>query len=166
VLSALFTALALVLPFLTGQLPQLGNMLCPMHIPVLLCGFICGPIYGTAVGALCPILRFLLFSMPPIYPTGVAMAFELAAYGLFSGFLHRIFPRKYAFIYPALILSMLAGRAVWGVTYTLIAGMGALDFGFAAFITAAFVNAFPGIILQIVAIPPCVALIERYLKLQ
>lgn len=39
VLAAMFLALALVLPFITGQLPQIGNALCPMHFPVLLCGF-------------------------------------------------------------------------------------------------------------------------------
>ena len=40
--SALYLAIALVLPFLTGQIPQIGSMLCPMHIPALLCGFVCG----------------------------------------------------------------------------------------------------------------------------
>ena len=84
VLAALFLALAMVLPLLTGQIPQIGQALCPMHIPVLLCGFFCGPWYGLAVGAIAPLLRFLLFGMPPIMPTGVAMCFELAVYGLLA----------------------------------------------------------------------------------
>ena len=77
VFAALLLALAMVLPFLTGQIPQIGQALCPMHIPVLLCGFVCGPIYAMAVGFIAPLLRFALFGMPPIFPTGVSMAFEL-----------------------------------------------------------------------------------------
>ena len=80
-LSALFLALGLVLPLITGQIPQIGKMLLPMHIPVLLCGMVCGWPYGLAVGAVMPLLRGLLFGMPVLYPTGIGMAFELAAYG-------------------------------------------------------------------------------------
>src|SRR5690625_4487680 len=87
VLAAMFLALALVLPFLTGQIPQIGSALGPMHIPVLLSGFFCGPWYGLIVGFIAPLLRFMLFGMPPIMPTGVAMAFELATYGLVTGLL-------------------------------------------------------------------------------
>ena len=82
--SALYLAIALVLPFLTGQIPEIGSMLCPMHIPALLCGFVCGWPWGLAVGFVSPLLRSLLFGMPTAY-TAVAMAFELAAYGAVSG---------------------------------------------------------------------------------
>ena len=87
VLSALFLALALVLPFLTGQIPQIGNMLLPMHLPVLLCGLICGWQYGGVVGFAAPLLRSALFGMPPMI-TAIAMAFELAAYGIIVGALY------------------------------------------------------------------------------
>ena len=69
VLSAFFLALGLVLPFLTGQIPEIGNMISPMHFPVMLCGFICGGPYGALVGLILPPLRFLLFQMPPLFPT-------------------------------------------------------------------------------------------------
>ena len=68
VLAALFLALGLVLPFLTGQIPEIGSMLCPMHIPVLLCGFFCGWPWGLAVGLITPVLRSFLFGMPPMFP--------------------------------------------------------------------------------------------------
>ena len=87
ILAAMFLALAMVLPILTGQLQQTGNALCPMHILVLLCGFFCGPWYALAVGAIAPLLRFLLFGMPPLMPIGIAMCFELATYGFVSGLL-------------------------------------------------------------------------------
>ena len=73
--ASLLMALGLLLPFLTGQIPQIGRMLSPMHIPVLLCGMICGWPYGLAVGFLTPLLRSVLFGMPAIYPQAVAMAF-------------------------------------------------------------------------------------------
>ena len=77
----MFLALAMVLPFLTGQIPQIGNMLCPMHIPVLLCGFFCGPWYGGIVGGVAPLLRFVLFGMPPLFPTGWRCASSLPYMG-------------------------------------------------------------------------------------
>ena len=91
-LAGLFLALGLLLPFLTGQIPQIGNMLLPMHIPVLLCGYFCGWRYGLAVGAAAPLLRSALFGLPPMFPIAVAMAFELAVYGLMTGLLYKRFP--------------------------------------------------------------------------
>ena len=78
VLAAICLALCLVLPFLTGQIPEIGSMLSPMHIPVLLCGFIAGPLWAAAIGLIAPVLRFMLFGMPPLFPTGAAMCLELA----------------------------------------------------------------------------------------
>ena len=92
--SGVCLALCLLLPFLTGQIPQVGSMLCPMHIPVLICGLACGWPYGLVVGLIAPIFRSLLFGMPPLFPTATAMAFELAAYGAISGILYLLLPKK------------------------------------------------------------------------
>ena len=159
--SALFLALALVLPFLTGQIPQIGRMLSPMHIPVLLCGFVCGWPYGLAVGFLSPLLRFLLFSMPPIFPEGLSMAFELAAYGLFAGLFYRLFPKKIPYIYLNLILSMLLGRVVWGLVRWILAGVTNTSFTFALFLAGGFTNAVPGIICHILLIPLVVIALRK-----
>ena len=91
-------ALALVLPFLTGQIPEIGSMLCPMHLPALLCGFMCGWPWGLAVGLISPLLRSVIFGMPPMFPTAVSMAFEMAAYGAVSGLLYRLLPKKKGYI--------------------------------------------------------------------
>lgn len=162
ILAALFLALALVLPFLTGQLQQIGNALCPMHIPVLLCGFFCGPWYALAVGVIAPILRFFLFGMPPLFPVGIAMCFELATYGLVCGALYKALPKKKQYIYVSLIGAMLAGRIVWGAVRFIMYGLGKSEFGFTAFISGALLNAVPGIILQIVLIPVLVMTLEKY----
>ena len=161
VFSAVFLALALVLPFLTGQIPEVGSMLCPMHIPVLLCGFVCGWPWGVLVGALAPVMRSLLFGMPPMYPVAVCMAFELAAYGGISGALYARFPRKKWSIYGALLIAMAAGRIVWGGARFVCAGLQPSGFGFGAFWSGAIVTAIPGIIVQIVLIPVLVMALEK-----
>lgn len=163
VLSAMFLALALVLPFLTGQIPELGNALCPMHFPVLLCGFFCGPWYGLAVGLIAPLLRFLLFGMPPLLPTGLSMCVELGVYGLTAGLFYRILPKKKVHIYVALILAMLFGRAALGIAETVFYGISKTEFGFSIFLAGAFVNAIPGIIAQIVIIPVLVMVLAPLL---
>ncbi len=161
VLSAVFLALAYVLPFFTGQIQQIGNMLCPMHIPVLVCGFICGAPWGAVVGIIAPLLRSLTMGMPVLFPNAVSMAFELAVYGFMSGFLYNKLPGKKIYIYVTLIASMIAGRAVWGIVQFALIGFDVSKFGFAAFLAGAVTNAFPGIILQIVLIPLLVIVIEK-----
>lgn len=161
VLTAMFLALAMVLPFLTGQIPQIGNMLCPMHIPILLCGFFCGPWYGCIIGFVAPLLRFVLFGMPPIFPTGVSMCFELAVYGMVSGILYRRLSQKPKNVYISLLVAMLAGRMMWGFVQVIIWGLGKSKFGWAAFISGAFTTAIPGMIVQIVVIPILVITAKR-----
>lgn len=86
VLSALFLAIGFVLPFLTGQIPEVGSMLLPLHLPALICGFVCGWPWGLLVGFVLPIARSLLLGMPPLVPTALAMAFEMAGYGAVAAF--------------------------------------------------------------------------------
>ncbi len=154
VLSAMFLGLGLVLPFFTGQIPQIGNMLLPMHLPVILCGFICGWKYGLVVGAITPVLRSAVFGMPPMYPTAIAMVFELAAYGFLVGFLFKNARWQcLKSLYRCLIISMLGGRVVWGIVMTVILGLGENGFTLTAFLTGAFLNAIPGIIAQLILVP-------------
>ncbi len=160
-LSAVCLALCMVLPFLTGQIPQIGNALSPMHLPVLLCGLICGWQYGLAVGFAAPLLRFLLFGMPPIMPTGLAMMFELAAYGAFSGLLLQFLPRKLYCLYASLIGAMLGGRIVWGIARFVLGQIVGPAFTLPLFLSGAFVSAVPGIVCHILLIPPVVIGVRR-----
>ena len=159
--SGLCLALCMVLPFLTGQIPQIGNALSPMHIPVLLCGFICGPIFAAIVGAIAPLLRFVLFGMPPLMPTGIAMCFELAAYGLISGLLYKLLPKKTVFIYVSLIAAMLLGRVIWGAARVMLVGLAGAPFTYQMFMAGAFLNAIPGIIAHIAIIPFIVVALKK-----
>ncbi len=160
-LSAMLLAIGLLLPFLTGQIQGIGNMLCPMHLPVLLCGLVCGPAWGLAVGAVLPLLRSFLFGMPPLMPTAAAMAFELAAYGFFSGLLRGKLPKTLPMLFVSLIGAMLLGRVVWGAASLVLYGFAAKSFTWQIFVTSGFVNAIPGIILQLVVIPPVVTALEK-----
>ena len=168
VLAALFLAVAYVMPYLTGQIPEIGSMLCPMHIPVLLCGFICGWPWGLAVGFTAPLFRSLTLSMPPLFPAAVSMAFELAAYGAVAGVMHKILTRKKAFVYVSLLSAMIVGRIVWGAAMYICVGINGGSFTFAAFLAGAVTNAIPGIIVQIVLIPVLVMVLEspKILKLR
>ena len=159
--SGVCLALCILLPFLTGQIPQIGSALSPMHIPVLLCGFIAGPYYAGVVGFIAPLLRFLLLGMPPIMPTGIAMCYELAVYGIVSGLLYRILPKKTAFIYVSLIGAMLSGRFVWGVARLLLSGVAGMPFTWELFMSGAFINAVPGIIVHIILIPVIVMALKK-----
>ena len=155
-LSALFLALGMVLPFLTGQIPTIGSMLLPMHIPVFLCAFIVGAPYGFLVGVITPLLRSILFGMPPII-SAIIMAFELGAYGWVAGLLYK----KTNKIYLSLLVSMLLGRIVWGIVSAIMYGMQGSSFGIQAFIAGGFTNALAGIILQLILIPIIVKLVYK-----
>ena len=153
-LSGLFLAMGMVLPIFTMQIKEIGDSLLPMHLPVMLCGLICGWKYGLAVGFLLPFLRSVIFSMPPLYPNAVWMAVELATYGFTIGFVYsRLNSRGVGAVYASLITAMVMGRILWGVTKALLLGVAGKGFPLQAFIAGGFVDALPGIILQLILVP-------------
>jgi riboflavin transporter FmnP len=162
VLSAMFLALGLVLPFLTGQIKEIGNMLLPMHIPVMLCGLVCGPQYGFLIGAITPILRSSLFGMPVMFPHAVGMAFELATYGFVIGYLFSHAKWKcIKSLYRCLITAMICGRVVWGIVQCFLLGVGDNGFTFSMFLSSSILKAIPGIILQLVLIPAIMLILGK-----
>ena len=164
-LSAMFVAIGLLLPFITMQIPEIGKLLCPMHIPVMLCGLICGAPCGLAVGFITPLLRSLLFAMPALYPSAAGMAFELAAYGFAIGLIYSLFTKKDTrAVYVSLISSMLIGRIVWGLARVVMLGLSGPEtasFSLGYFFTTGFLEAIPGIILQLILIPAIMAAMKR-----
>lgn len=161
VTAAMLLAVGIVLPFFTGQVPQVGSMLLPMHLPVIVCGLICGWQYGGIVGFILPLLRHVLFGTLPM-PNGIAMAFELAAYGAVSGFLYnRSRWQCIVSLYRSLIIAMVIGRIVWGGVRVLMLGMTGNAFTWQMFMAGAFLNAVPGIILQLVFIPALMVALNK-----
>lgn len=161
-LSAMFLAIGMVLPFLTGQIPQIGNMMLPMHIPVLLCGVICGWKYGAVLGFILPLIRYMVFGMPVLFPTGMAMAFEMLTYGMVIGLVYSLSRWKcIVSLYRALIAAMIAGRLVWAVAQMVLLGVSGGAFTMKMFLAGAFFNAVPGIIIQLVLIPAVMVALGR-----
>ena len=161
VLAALFLALAFVLPMITGHVPQIGNMLCPMHFPVLLAGFVLGGPWGLVLGFIAPLLRSVLFGMPPLYPIAISMAFELATYGAVSGWMYKKVRHTLPMMYAALATAMVAGRLVWGAVRFVLAGLSGSAFPFSAFLSGALFTAVPGIIAQLVLIPLIITALQK-----
>jgi len=167
--AALCVALGLIVPQVfhfipfVGAVPNLGGVFLPMHIPVLLCGFLCGWKYGAACGAIVPLLSSVITGMPVLWPQGVSMVFELAVYGLVTGLLYRTMKKN---VYLSLIAAMVAGRIVSGVAKAVLFGIADKPFGMAAFLSGAFTVAIPGIILQLVLIPALVVALEKAGMLQ
>lgn len=161
--SAMFLALALLLPFLTAQIPQIGKQLCPMHLPVILCGFVCGPFWGAAVGVAAPLLRSFIFSTPALMPNAIAMAAELAVYAFIAGMLFKRLNKNIFYIYVDLIAAMIGGRLVWGaVMFALIfAGLAQGQIGFELIWVSTVLQSIPAIILQLVAIPITVNVLRK-----
>ncbi len=159
--AGFFIALAIVLPFLTGQIPQIGNALSPMHIPALLAGFVCGPVIGAIVGFVSPLFRFMLFGMPPLFPTGFAMACELTAYACICGIIYNHGKKTIADVYISLVVAMLGGRIVWGIVQFILSSFVGFEFGLGIFFASAFVNAVPGIICHIVIVPLVVIALKK-----
>lgn len=161
-LSAMFMAIGLILPFFTGQIPQVGSMLLPMHFPVFLCALICGWQYGIAVGFTLPLFRYVLFGMPMLFPTGIAMAFELATYALVAGLLYGNSRWKCVVaLYRSMIAAMFAGRIVWGIVEIVLLGFSGNAFTWQMFLAGAFANAIPGIVLQLILIPAIMVALNR-----
>ena len=162
VISALFLAIGFILPTLTMQIKEIGDTLLPMHVPVMLCGLVCGWKYGAAVGLCLPFLRSAVFGMPPLYPNAVWMSAELAAYGLVIGLVYLCFKKKNtAAVLISLVCAQLAGRVTWGVAKAALLGAGGKAFTVSMFVAGGFVDALPGIILQLVLIPTVMALLGR-----
>ena len=156
-LAAMCLALAFVLPFLTGAIPEIGGMLCPMHIPAFLLGIIIGPYFGGALAFLSPILRSLIFGSPLLFPRAFSMAFELMAYALAFGILYKLLPKKAPYLYVSLASAMLIGRIVGGAVKTVLFATGAMGkWSTALFISGYFTETLPGVIVQLLLIPPLV----------
>ena len=137
-----------------------------MHIPVFVCAFCCKKMYGALVGFTLPLLRSLLFTKPEMFPDAISMAVELCVYGFVAAwifeFLHR---RKVWSIYASMIPAMMAGRVVWGITKSVLFLFVSKVFTVELFVAGAFLNAIPGIILQLIVVPVLVMLLmndERF----
>ncbi len=161
--TAAFTALGIIIPSIFHATGVPGQMFLPMHIPVLLCGMICGPFFGGISAVITVLLSSAITGMPPLYPTGLLMIFELIGYAVVSGFLIKAIKIKPLLLklYIVLISAMIIGRGVYGLAAFIVLGIIGNGYAFTTFITAAFVTSFPGIIIQLALVPALVILLNK-----
>ncbi len=165
VLTAMFIACAILLPLVTANIDNYGRLLCPMHIPVMICGAVCGWQWGMAAGFISPLLRALLFPAPVMYPTAISMAFELAAYGLIIALMLRMLSGKMerlASVYVSMIVAMIVGRLVLALARFAMYGMFRTPYSWSIFMAEAVTSAVPAIVLQFAVIPPIVYALGGY----
>lgn len=165
VVTAMLLALGMVLPFLTGQLPAIGQAISPLHIPALICGLLCGTPWGLALGAVLPLLRSVIFGMPPLLPVGIPMAFELAVYGAVCGLIYPrlIKPGKnhLSAMLVSLIVAMVLGRIAGGAVKAVVMGLTGGTYSFSAFVAAYFTTTLPGAVIHLILVPAIVTAVER-----
>ena len=155
ILAALFIAIGVVVP---AMFHINGQVFLPLHIPVMLAGFICGPAFGFAAGLITPIVLSLTTGMPPMYPMAFCMALECAAYGLVCGLLMSRFGfrRSGGVVLSSLlvlIIAMLAGRVVYALACVAFGSLRLSAGALPPFISGLTVTALPGIVIQLVLIP-------------
>ena len=156
ILAALFLAFGILLPIIFHTVNLAGDIFLPMHIPVMLCGFICGSMWGGVVGIFVVFLSSAITGMPPLYPVALFMACELATYGIVCGLF-----RKVLNPIVTLIIAMICGRLVLGIVqYFLLTGS-SQPFVLNTFITSAFVTAIPGIIVQLILVPIIIIALKK-----
>lgn len=167
VLTAMLLALGMVLPFLTGQIPAIGQMISPLHIPAFICGLTCGWQWGLVLGVVLPLLRSVVFGMPPLVAVGIPMAFELAVYGAVCGLLYPLFA-KHTKRLPAMLLSlviaMIAGRLVGGAAKAVVMGITGAGYTFAAFVAGYFTSTLVGAAIHLVLVPAIVTAVEKFAR--
>lgn len=160
IFAGLCVALGVVLPIALHSVANAGSIFLPMHIPVLLCGLICGWPYGLACGVLAPILSHLITGMPPaaILP---GMLFELAVYGLVSGLMMKYIRtgKNLWDIILSLVVAMLLGRVTYGIMNALLFKAG--EYSLSVWLSAAFVTGLPGVAIQVVLIPALILALEK-----
>lgn len=164
IVIAVLLALGMVLPFLTGQIPTIGQAISPLHIPAFIAGLTCGWGWGMALGLVLPILRSFMFGMPPLVAVAIPMAFELAAYACICGVAYPLLRKRMKNLpamLVALLLAMVAGRLMGGAAKAIVMGITGSGFTFSMFISSYFVTTAVGALIHLIVVPVVVLALEK-----
>ncbi len=159
VIAGLMLALGVIIPTIFHSTGIPGNVFLPMHIPVLIGGFLLPPYLGFLLGVLTPLINSLITGMPVFFPMGIIMIFELGMYGLMASLLYRKLKLPSVI---ALILSMIGGRLMAGVVVFILAAFFAIKMDPMLFIIGGITTGLPGIIIQLVLVPTLIYSIVKY----
>lgn len=159
VIAGLLLAIGIIIPYIFHASGIPGTIFLPMHISVLLGGFLLPAHLAILLGMLTPLLNSLITGMPIFFPIGIIMIFELGFYGLIASLLYRKVKLPSVL---ALILSMIGGRIIAGITVFVLVGLFAVKLDPITFIIAGVTTGLPGIIIQLILIPVLIHSITRY----
>jgi len=151
VISAVMAAFGITLP-VAFHAVGLGSKFLPMLLPLLLNGFLSTAPWAMLTGALVPLASGLITGMPPLYPpVAMVMSVEGASMAGTAALIYRGFRPR---IWQGLALAVIVDRCASAALMWSIAG----KFGLppAALSIAAFLQALPGVALQIIVVPPVV----------
>ncbi len=162
-ICAICIALCYVLPVALHSF-GLGSILSPMHIPVLLCGLVCGGFYGAFCGIAGPIVSSILSGMPPVTML-FSMIPELVIYGLLTGLLMqkirtgKLLPD----VYISMAVAMVLGRIMGGIAKALFIAINATGdaFTLGLWATSYFVTSLPGIVVHLILVPLLVTVLMK-----
>lgn len=165
-ITAILLAVGMVLPFLTGQLQSFGQLISPLHIPAFICGLTCGWGWGAALGLVLPILRGLIFGMPPFPAVGLPMAFELMFYGLVSGIAYPMLRKAFkdkrlVAMLIAMVIAMIVGRCAGGVAKAIMMGVQGQGYAFSVFFASYFTGTAVGAVIHLIVCPLIVLALEK-----
>lgn len=138
----------------------LGSIVLPMHIPVIIGGMLLGPLPGLIIGFLSVVIGFML-GMPSL-PIAPFMLIELSVYGFVVGylsFLKKINP------YICLIITMVIGRLASSISMNIAIHLFGFNLPPVFGTITIFVMGIPGVIFQLIIIPPLVCLLRRVVKI-
>ncbi len=160
VLGAVFLVLALIFPMLFHLL-RLGSAFLPMFLPLALAGMLLRPKVAVCIGIIAPLLSGLLTGMPPFYPPVAPQMMVEGA--VLSGTIALLRMNFFWGIYPSLIAGLLAQRMVLALLVFVIAPLFHLPAEI--FTVAKLISGIPGVLMQLVTIPPLVKLLEKRIQL-
>ena len=149
-------ALAVALPQLVHlALGQPGGVqFLPMYLPVLIGGCLLGARWAVAVGALSPVVSFLLTSLAgnpmPALPRLPFMIAELTVFALVAGLFSKKIAQNGLWAFPAVIAAQIAGRAVFLGAVALLQGAAPFT---VPMIWSQLLAGLPGLAIQAVLVP-------------
>lgn len=161
VLSGLLLASGIILPMIFHTFSMTGPAFLPMHIPVLIGGMLLPPVLALLLGVITPIMSSVLTGMPVAFPMAIIMAFELGTYGLAASIVTRKLKLN---TIPALIIAMIDGRIVAGLTVAALVRLFGIDMNPILYVKGAIVTGMPGLIIQLIFVPVVVYAIRSVTK--
>lgn len=158
-LAGLLGALGLLLPIGFHALGWGGKIFLPMHLPILVGGFLLNASIAGSLGLIVPLLSAVLTGMPPLAPpVAPLMAIELLIKGSVASFAYRRLRLPLA---AALLLALISDWLVLALAAFGLAEFFRIEDSPLIYVGGAIALSWPGTVLQAAIAPLAVRVIEQ-----